>query len=97
MTDYKTVLKREILDFIQNADEQTDIGIPINVVITYISNKPFSDVTCTREDVMSIIEILYGEGKVSYHKADVTLPIEMTQEFPDIYIPSRVLLVKAKA
>ena len=28
MTDYKTVLKREILDFIQNADEQTDIGIP---------------------------------------------------------------------
>ena len=102
--DFRRVLKRQVLGFIKNADTQTEIGIPINVVKRHISNTrhySYSDYPYDDRDVGAAIFELKGEGKVLCYRAkveDLDSPAgaseEIRQRFPQIRLPSHVLLLK---
>lgn len=92
----KRATRREILEFVQDANKKTEIDIPVDVVATEISNAPFR-VDRTYDNVVSEIAYLDGEEKVSFCRVKVDeLPEEMKQEFPYICNHSHALLVKER-
>ena len=99
LEDFRRALKRKILEFIKTADSPTTIGIPLDVVLKHILNiryPTYSDYTYDEGDVSAAITELKSGGQVLCYRVNIELPLpeDMTQRFPDIHIPSRVLVLK---
>ena len=92
--DFVVALRKEVLQFIEKADDKTAIGIPIAVIVNHICNTFYYDsYTYTPEEVRSAVSYL-EQQKISYYSVTITVTEEMKQEFPDIANTSRLLLVK---
>ena len=94
---FKRALKRQVLEFIKNADSQKEIGIPRVVVVRHISqtrHHTYSDYPYDDSDVNAEIMNLESEGKVLCYRAEVksSEPEKTIRRFPDLL--NHVLLLK---
>ena len=74
--DDRKRIEVEILEFLQYAGNLNGIGIPCDIIVTYISSRPISDITFDEEDVKRAIRFLKADEKISFCSLWVTLDLD---------------------